>query len=385
MRILVMSFGSDAGGIEKSLIAFLHYLCQKGASVDLYLWRKPGILFDQIPKEVNVISFDARPGSLGQCIKSKRPVRRVLWYLKTRLYRLLGCEIKAFVPFPGEYDIAVSYCQNGYSPRYVIDRVKARKKYLWYHHGSYEGGKRQKSTDAKYYAAYDRIIAVSHACKQMLLENFPSLAPKMTVVHNLLDLQQIREMAKEASDIACLSENSGRKIVTVGRLSPEKGQTLAIETARLLKQKGLAFTWIFVGDGPWRAQCERLVQRYGLEACCIFVGAQSNPYPFIKWADLYVQPSVIEADPLTVAEALVLGRLVIASDIAPMREALQNGQCGILVPRTASAFCDAVLQYAGMQRKEVCSAYDLQERNVQTQQKLDWLFWQAQDPDWDRE
>ena len=378
MKILVMSFGSDAGGIEKSLMTFLRYLCNTGASVDLYLWREPGIFYEQIPKEVNVLSFDARPGALGQCIKSKRPIGRVLWYIKARLYRLFGCEVKAFAPFPGEYDIAISYCQNGYSPRYVIDKVKANKKYLWYHHGSYEGHRGQIRSDTRYYAAYDRIFVVSHACKQMLLEFFPYIGYKMTVVHNLLDAQEIRALAQKALDLTCIGENGGCKIVTVGRLSPEKGQILAIETAKLLKHQGFSFTWIFVGDGPLRAQCEHLVQQYRLDACCVFVGAQSNPYPFVRWADVCVQPSEIEADPLTVAEALVLERLVIASDIPPMREALQNGQCGILVPRTASDFCDAVMQYSKVQG--ICHVYDLQTRTLQAQQKLDWILWQSADP-----
>ena len=54
-KILVMSFGSDAGGIEKSLIEFLKFLISEGHDVSLYLWRKPGILYEQIPKEVKII------------------------------------------------------------------------------------------------------------------------------------------------------------------------------------------------------------------------------------------------------------------------------------------------------------------------------------------
>ena len=54
-KILVMSFGSDAGGIEKSLIEFLKFLISEGHKVDLYLWRSPGIMYDKIPSKVNIL------------------------------------------------------------------------------------------------------------------------------------------------------------------------------------------------------------------------------------------------------------------------------------------------------------------------------------------
>ena len=346
MKILVMSFGSDAGGIEKSLVEFLHYLAGKDVSVDLYLWRKPGVLYDQITDGVNVIHYQAYPGSLGDCLHSKHPIANALWYARFRLCRLFGDEVKAFKPFPGEYDVAISYCQNGYSPHYVIDKVKAKKKYMWYHHGSYEGRGMQKRMDARRFVKYDQVIAVSRACEQMLLGHFPQLQGKTTVIHNLINEQDILDKAQLPVDEPWIDAQDGCKIVTVGRISPEKGQVLAIEAAKLLKENGFKFHWIFVGDGPHRDTCEQMTMQYGLQDCCHFVGVKINPYPYMKLADIYVQPSVFEADPITIAEALLLERFIITSDIPAMREALCDGKYGILTERSANAMAEAITAYA---------------------------------------
>ena len=376
MKILVMSFGSDAGGIEKSLVEFLHYLAGKDVSVDLYLWRKPGVLHSQITNHASEISYRAHPGSLGNCLHSGRPLANALWYAKFRIYRLFGRAVKAFKSFPGEYDIAISYCQNGYSPHYVIDKVKARKKYMWYHHGSYEGRGTQKRVDAKYFAKYDKVIAVSRACEQMLLGHFPHLDGKTTVIHNLINENEIIEKAALPMDEPWLAGLDGCKIVTVGRVSPEKGQVMAIETARVLKRRGFAFQWIFVGDGPDFDKCQRLAERLGVKEQCHFIGVKTNPYPYMKLADVYVQPSVFEADPITIAEALLLERFIIASDIPSMREALQNGRYGVLTERSEYVLGDLIMKYADMeaQKKILQNVRLVQSRNVKIHEHIDELL-----------
>ena len=376
MKILVMSFGSDAGGIEKSLVEFLRYLSTKDESVDLYLWRKPGVLHDRITEHASEISYRAYPGSLGECLRGDRPLADVCWYAKFRVYRLFGHEVKAFKQFPGEYDIAISYCQNGYSPHYVIDKVKAGKKYLWYHHGSYEGSGRKKRIDGEYFAKYDKVIAVSRACEQMLLGHFPQLQGKTTVIHNLINEQDITEKSAQLVDESWIEQLDGCKIVTVGRLAPEKGQMLAIETARILKQKGFVFHWIFVGYGGDRERCEQLIAKYGLEDCCHLVGVKTNPYPYMKLADIYVQPSLVESEGITVLEALTLKEFVIASDIPALAETLQQGDLGALCELTPQAFSETIVHYSDRNRQEqvLRCLENRQSANQENQKEIDRLL-----------
>ena len=336
-----MSFGSDAGGIEKSLIEFLKFLQEEGCNVDLFLWRKPGILFDKIPDGINIINFQLYPGKLNL----RKGIKEFLWYIRFRINTLQKHPVKCFRDFPVKnYDVAISYCQNGYSPYYVIDKVQAKKKIMFYHHGSYESEKKVKRIDEQYYLKYDAFVTVSNANKEMLIKHFPSMKNKISVIRNLCDEENIRNLAR----ISCPIDRSGVDLIfcTVGRIAPEKGQVLSVEVARQIKAMGHSFRWYFVGDGPDREKCNELVEKYDLTQNCIFTGVQVNPYPYINNCDIYIQTSLVEAEPVTIREAKVLNKVIITTDIPAMREALNNYAKGLVVPAIpdllASAICDEI-------------------------------------------
>ncbi len=339
-KILVMSFSSDAGGIEKSLIEFLKFLISEGHNVSLYLWRKPGILFEQIPREVEIIQERLVPGSLKDVIKEKNIIH-VFWYLIFRLAQKMKHPTKVMKDFPGQYDIAISYCQNGYSPYYIIDKVSATHKYMWYHHGSYEKNNKDKRIDEKYYSQYERFITVSESNRAMLLKVFPNLSKTIVVINNLVDEGTIRK--KSALSVEDLNA-VGCTIVTVGRIASEKGQLFALEVAKSLLERGFEFTWYFIGDGPDMENCMEFVFDNGLKYNCRFLGAKANPYPYIEAADIYVQPSSVEADPVTIREAKVLNKIIVASEIPAIKEALDDGSLGCVVTKNIEAFTDAIIR-----------------------------------------
>ncbi len=371
-NILVMSFGSDAGGIERSLIEFLRFLESTGQyEVFLYLWRKPGILFEQIPTSVHLLNERLVPGSISAvrtCSGIFAKMVYVLWYFLFRVCTLLNMKTFAFKKMKGHFDIAVSYCQNGYSPYYVIDKVNADKKIIWYHHGSYERSGALKRMDERYFSKYDCIIPVSNACKTMLAQSFPSLKDKMIVIPNLMDGASIQD--KSLSPLN-LPKNSATTLVTVGRIAPEKGQLTALNAALILKEQGISFQWYFIGDGEDTEQCKNYIAEHGLEKFCILTGSTDNPYPYIRMANIYVQPSYIEADPLTVKEAKYLKKLMVASNIPAISEVLENGKYGILCEPTADAFAHSIVQLLGDDgvRKKLENAINSFEMNNSIQEK----------------
>ncbi len=325
-RVLLVSMSAELGGIEKSMINFLRFLVDEGHEVDLMLWKMRGELLDDIPKGVTIIDSPA-PGSLKQIIQNKQFLK-LCQYMKLKWFTKRHIPWKSFPRLKKKYDIAISFTQDGYSPYYVVDNVSAVKKYMWYHHGAYEKTGRELELDRHYYQSLDSVISVSQANREMLCSHFPDLEEKFIVIPNLIDEIQIREAGKKPCDT--FDGFDGCKITTVGRLSKEKGQLESIECAKELKQKGFSFRWVFVGDGPEREACLELVKRHHLEKECLFVGAQKNPYKYIASADIYVQLSNVEADPVTIQEALVLRKPIIASDIPAIRKALYDGELGTL-------------------------------------------------------
>lgn len=325
-KILVVSMSAELGGIEKSLINFLRYLGKCDCTVDLMLWKKRGQLLADIPKHVNIIDSPA-PGNIRNIIKGKK-ISKLIAYLKLKKYTKKHIPWKSFPNLSQKYDIAISYTQDGYSPYYVIDNVNAEKKFLWYHHGAYIHLNKKKERDQKYYQKFNRVITVSEANRQMLCDQFSRIQEQFCVIPNLIDEENVIKFAQYVCD--AFKSFEGCKITTVGRLSPEKGQLRSLEVAEYLKKIGFAFKWCFVGDGPDGEECLRQIREKNLEDCCIFVGTQVNPYPYMKAADLYVQLSFVEADPVTIQEALILKKVIIASDILSIREALKDGKLGVL-------------------------------------------------------
>lgn len=311
---------AELGGIEKSLITFLQYLVSLPAiEVTLMLWKKQGVLLPSIPNEVKVVDAPT-PGSLKTILKGLN-LKRLLAYLKLKYYTRKNRPWDAFPRQECKYDIAIAYTQDGYSPYYVMDKVTANRKFMWYHHGAYLHIGALKNIDVLYYPKFTSVVPVSESIKEILMKEFPTIDIKYTVIPNLLNIDEIIDQSKrpcqEFKVVDCL------KLVTVGRISREKGQLRALDVAKKLKEQGIRFLWIFVGGGSEKEACIQKVNDLDLTDCVRFVGAKPNPYPYISHADIYVAPSYVEADPVTIQEAIILNKPIVASNIPAIVKAME--------------------------------------------------------------
>lgn len=343
-RIIVFNIGTDTGGIETSMIQFLRFLVLKKCQVDLVLWKKPGEMFDKIPEGVNVLPSPA-PGGWNSLLSKKKITQKIIQLKRILDYKIdikRGCAWEHFTDIKKYYDVAISYCQNGYSPYYVIDKVFAKKYFMFYHHGSYDASAVQYEKDKSYYSKYNKIITVSEANKNMLSLHFPELQDKIFVVHNLIDMDEIRLLARET--VSTFNTNGICRIATVGRISAEKGQLFALEIARELKARKFPFEWVFIGEGPEKNNLISKTEQFGLEDNCFFIGSKKNPYPWMSAADIYVQNSYVEADPIAIREAMVLLKPIIASDIPAIRETLHNGIYGAICKFSAYDFASEIVE-----------------------------------------
>lgn len=133
-------------------------------------------------------------------------------------------------------------------------------------------------------------------------------------------------------------------VVTVGRLVKPKGYDLAIQASKIIKDKGIDFKWYFVGDGPERLVIEQDVQKYNLQENIILTGAQSNPYTYIKNADIYVQTSRFEGYCLTLGEARILNKPVISTNFEVVYNQIRDGENGLIVEMDPQKIADAIIR-----------------------------------------
>lgn len=97
-------------------------------------------------------------------------------------------------------------------------------------------------------------------------------------------------------------------VITVARLSKEKGIERALDAVRACVDAGIPIQYHIVGDGAGRQALQKRAAQLGLAGRVTFYGMQQNPYRFMKQADLFLLPSYHEAAPLVFTEAKCLGR-----------------------------------------------------------------------------
>lgn len=338
--IFVLSFAS-LGGVEKSLLNLLHNFDFGRYSVDIALFSKDGELLNNIPKEVNIIKVDSFNGENWNLINDS-PWDNLELLLKS--HRYLSVLIFCFFYFinkktknkfrinylkwltrktknlPTHYDIAIAYeGPNELIDFFVWHKINARKKIGWIHFDVDKFG--CSTISKKIHRFYDKICVVSDSARLNFVNKYPYLEQKTLTFYNRILVDNILEKANEGN---LFINDTSIKLLTVGRISQEKGQTLAIQALKLLLDKGYNIHWYFVGDGNNRIYCENLAKDLEIYNYTFFVGNKINPYPYMKHCDIYVQPSFHEGFCITLSEALCFDNPIVTTDFTGAREQLKN-------------------------------------------------------------
>ena len=349
-QVLFVCYGLGIGGIEKCLVNLLNVLPEERYDIDVLLMSPDRGMKPQIRRNLHFydeFEYILYSGGAMEAIRSRGGIgRHPGKFLKLLLFRQLdrkgGNGYKLFRKLPKAYDIAISYSQNGYGLYYVADKVRADRKVLWYHNGAYDPTPEELEKHRLYYPRFDSIVAVSEDCARVLREKLPQISEKLLVLRNFCDCDAIRENAR--AFLPRGFDTGAHHIVTVGRLTEEKGALTALEVCRILRDRGRNVCWHWVGDGAQAPEAAQKARELGLEKHFLLEGNQSNPYPFVAAAEIYVQPSFYEAYSTTVTEAKVLARPMVVTDVGGMRDQLTHGENALIVPVDPVKMADAVQQ-----------------------------------------
>ncbi|KMN46557.1 MULTISPECIES: glycosyltransferase [Bacillus] len=358
--ILVASFDMEVGGVERSLISMLEGFDYKKYAVDLMLYRHQGDFMELVCNKVNLLEevpqYTTFRKSIGETLKDKEygiGFSRILSKINTRFagkakgivetgYYQMQLMWKYAIPFlpklDKEYDVAISYLWPHY---FVADKVKAKKKIAWIH-TDYSTIETDIEMDLKVWNKFDYIVAVSEACKNSFLKKYSALKNKVIVMENITSPQFIRDMANEEIDTPMLLDNRF-KVITVARLSHAKGIDNAVRALRILKDKGYEnIAWYVVGYGGDETMIKNLIRDLKLENSFVLLGKQINPYPYIKEADLYVQPSRYEGKAVTVGEAQILAKPVLITNYTTANSQVKNEVDGYITELSVEGIADGI-------------------------------------------
>lgn len=379
-KIVFLLNDMDLGGVQKSMIALLRYLTGlQQYEIDLIVWQKGGALEKEVPPSVNILHQNYAPTWNDLKIEKRLFTKTISLFQLLRFKWFADFTQKPwnyFTKIQEQYDLAVSYVHRGYPLCFTIDKINAGKKILWFHHGIYEATDEQRSIDEIFYNLYDTIVAVSDSNKEQIARNFPLLKTELRVIPNLIEVEEIKQRSEES--IIDFPEGPNEyNFVTVSRISKEKGIDLALNACYQLKNKGLKFKWYFIGDGDIFDEMTKFINDKKISDVCVLLGSKINPYPYMRRADLYIQPSYIESQCMTVYEALALKKLIVATDIPVLKEALLNGELGLLCEPDPNIFAETIER---LMSDETCKQQiqkSLEKHNVSneiTYQKIKDLF-----------
>lgn len=179
---------------------------------------------------------------------------------------------------------------------------------------------------------FDYVASISDDCTKTFLQTFPELEDKIVLIENILSPVFVRQQAtlEDVSDE--IPQNEGETtILTIARFSPPKKIEGIPHICAEMERRGVNFKWYVIGYGPDKLIQEAL-DKYNMRHRMILLGKKNNPYPYIKAADIYCQPSVYEGKSVTVREAQMLYKPVVITDYPTAKSQITSGVDGVIVP-----------------------------------------------------
>lgn len=354
-KILFINYSLHSGGIEKSLVTVLSLFDYRSYDVDLQLFANDGMFLSRVPSSVNLLPplFPAEyklniRQAFPALIRKGHPLAAVCRLMVTfaglkgtmgeRLVRMWNVENKFIRPSKKEYDAVIAFME-GQPIYYAVTKVKSKNK-IGFIHGDYTAMGLCRIFDYGFVRQLNALCTVSESCKTALDNTFPEFKNKFHVIYNIISATFMRNMANEPADFE--DDFTGTRILTIARLSHQKGLDLALPAIAALKKEGLKFKWYIIGIGPEEANLKAMIDQLGIEDCVKFLGERSNPYPFLKACDIYLQPSRFEGKSIAVDEAMVMCRPILLTDFSTAADQITSGENGLIVPMTSEGIADGL-------------------------------------------
>ena len=356
-RILFVMHYLELGGAETALIGLLNAIDYSKFDVDLFLHSHRGEMLPFVPKEVNLLpeiplyAQIERPmkavlkdGYLGMVLaRIAAKIRSNFYYIKHRNtdssagLQYIANAVTPMLPSINsrvEYDLAISFlCPHNI----VRDKVRARQKACWIH-TDYSTVDVNRVLELPVWDSYDKVISISPDVTRSFLLVFPSLKDKIVLMENILSPTFVRDRSNEfdpSEELYSFIDNRANTTVllSIGRFShPKNFERIPFICRKLIDNYKKSVVWFIIGYGEGEGLIRQNIQEAGMEKHVIILGKKTNPYPYIKACDYYVQPSRYEGKSVTVREAQILYKPVVVTNYPTASSQIRDGIDGVIVP-----------------------------------------------------
>lgn len=336
-RLLIINKSFELGGIQVALINMLEAI-HASYDVTLAIFNPRGPLLERIPNDVKLLKLSPLVQVLGMnnsdCMLYGTKLQKVFKVLGGVWAKLFGNSVPVKIALAsqknvGEYDVVISYHQETSSKtlvtgfgEFALKKCNSLHKIAWIH-ADFLATKLGTRKNRRIYKRFDQIVSVSKTTMDSFNKTYPDLSGKSVYCYNYLPETRIIEKSMEKSSVFDRKPDD-IIMLSVGRISEEKGILVAAQKLKLIFQSNSNMKWYIVGDGVQRKQLSDFIFENKLENSIFLLGFKDNPYPYIREADYLFVPSLHETFGMVVSEAHILGTNVIGSDIPIMKEILRE-------------------------------------------------------------
>lgn len=350
-KILIVSQAMEIGGAEKALLGLLEEIDINKVEVELFLLRHSGELLKYIPKKIILLPEKKEYSMLGIPLKTtlkkgkyniflgrlKGKIMASLYSYKNSLKDSGSVNVEYshkytvnYMPMISEkeYDLAISFLCPHY---FVSDKVKAKKKIAWIH-TDYETIEIDINSEYNMWSRYDYIASISKNVTESFLKTFPTLKNKIILIENILPIKYIKNIANEEVVTEKVKDNETVTLLSVGRFCEAKNFDNIPNICRRILNAGIKVKWYLIGYGLDEELIRSKIKEMNVEKNVYILGKKENPYPYIKYCDIYIQPSRYEGKCISVIEAQIFNKPVVITNYTTSESQLENGVDGIIVP-----------------------------------------------------
>ena len=335
-RILLVNESFKIGGIESALVNLANEL-QKICEVDILIYNPRGELRNQLHPRVNILTPSWRMQAIGVSMNEA---------LHSGDFRVLAAHILSGIwvklvdnALPIQwmlsheqrlsgYDLAIAFRQesdrhivcSGFS-RYVNQCVDAKCKAVWLHYDP-SAIDLDSAFNLPFYRRLDKVVCVSRSLMEHFVGLHPDFQKKADYCYNIVSREKILAMSTEVQAIPFPADKT--ICFSACRLSEVKALVRGIRAMASVFKKHPEILWYIAGDGPEKSSIQQAICESGLEDRILLIGQQSNPYPYMRHADLLMNVSYHEAAPMVFLEAHILGVPVFATRTSSADELLRD-------------------------------------------------------------
>ena len=329
-KILFSAYSLDVGGIETALVTLLNYLSKQDEyDITLVLEKKQGIFLEKLDKKIKVIKYT--PSYIKLIGKGINAIKRAKFIL---LYK-------------NKFDASFAYATYCKMASFTA-RTASENASLWVHNNYYyffekDDNAYKEFFDSIFAHSFKNILFVSEEAKKQYIEKYGTLLENVDVCNNLINYKRIQRLAKE--EIKLKRDDTLTTFINVARHDEhQKRITRLIESTKLLKQDDKKFRILLVGSGNDTEKYKEMVETYNLSKEVIFVGNQSNPYPYYDISDCVILTSEYEGYPVVYVEANVLNKPIITTDVSDSKKEIEN-KFGIITEKSVQSIYNAMKNF----------------------------------------